>query len=187
MSRERTGHDERIRPVRAGDWPGIALVEAAAYAGSSLTEGRAALEAKGRASPDTCFVVDLDGDVAGYLLALPYPRFKYPPLARADEPAHDARNLHLHDLVVAHGHRGRGWGRGLLDRLTAAARPRFEHISLVAVDGMAAFWAAHGYQAHPRVRLPESYGENAVYMSTAVPGRGSRPSKEVARFPCPVS
>ncbi|MET9913941.1 GNAT family N-acetyltransferase [Streptomyces sp. NPDC006476] len=187
MSEERVGHDERIRPVRDNDWPGIAAVEAAAYAGSSLTEGLAALESKGRASPDTCFVLDLDGEIEGYLLALPYPRFQYPPLARVDEPARDSRNLHLHDMVVAHEQRGNGWGRGLLTRLTAAARPRFEHISLVAVDGMAPFWAAHGYRAHPRVRLPESYGENAVYMSIAVSGRDTSPSEEAARFPCPVS
>jgi predicted N-acetyltransferase YhbS len=187
VSEERVGHDERIRPVRDNDWPGIAAVEAAAYAGSSLTEGLAALESKGRASPDTCFVLDLDGEIEGYLLALPYPRFQYPPLARVDEPAHDSRNLHLHDMVVAHEQRGNGWGRGLLNRLAAAARPRFEHISLVAVDGMAPFWAAHGYRAHPRVRLPESYGENAVYMSIAVSGRDTSPPEEAARFPCPVS
>ncbi|WP_228044857.1 GNAT family N-acetyltransferase [Streptomyces ferrugineus] len=187
MSGGGAGHDERIRPVRDGDWPGIAAMEAAAYAGSSLTEGRAALESKGRASPDTCFVLDIEGRVAGYLLSLPYPMFQYPALARYDEAVHDSRNLHLHDMVVAQEQRGRGWGGGLLARLTAAARPRFQHISLVAVDGMAAFWAAHGYRAHPGVRLPESYGDNAVYMSIAVPGSGTSHSKEVARFPCPVS
>ncbi|MFJ9544237.1 GNAT family N-acetyltransferase [Streptomyces sp. NPDC101225] len=179
--------DLRVRPVRAGDWPDVAALEADAYASRGLSEGRAALESKGRASPGTCFVLDLDGRVAGYLLALPYPRFRYPDLARTDEPVHRSRNLHLHDVVVAQDLRGRGWGDRLLGRLTAVARPAYAHVSLVAVGGMAPFWAARGYRAHPEVRLPRSYGDGAVYMSLTLPGSGTSPSKEVARFPCPVS
>lgn len=179
--------DARIRAVREGDWPRIAALEAEAYASCSLSEGQAALEAKGRASPGTCFVLELDGRVAGYLLALPYPRFSYPDLAQADEPVRRARNLHLHDMVVAGDQRGRGWGGRLLGRLTAAARPAYDHISLIAVGGMASFWAARGYRAHPEVPLPQSYGDDAVYMSVTVPGSGTGVSKEVARFPCPVS
>jgi predicted N-acetyltransferase YhbS len=176
-----------IRLVRDGDWPAVAALEADAYASTSLCEGRAALEAKGRVSPDTCFVLELGGEVAGYLLALPYPRFRYPDLARAEETAHQVRNLHLHDMVVAHDQRGRGWGSRLLARLTATARPAYEHISLVAVAGMAPFWASRGYRAHTEIRLPESYGDDAVYMSITVPGSGTGATKEAARFPCPVS
>jgi GNAT superfamily N-acetyltransferase len=180
-------HDPRIRPVRDGDWPAVAALEAEAYASSSLSEGQAALESKGRISPDTCFVLDLDGRVTGYLLALPYPRFQYPELARTEEPVHHVRNLHLHDMVVAEDQRGRGWGSRLLGRLTATARPAYEHISLIAVGGMAAFWASRGYWAHPEIRLPQSYGDDAVYMSIALPRSGADTTKAVARFPCPVS
>ncbi|MFJ5263445.1 GNAT family N-acetyltransferase [Streptomyces sp. NPDC088387] len=176
-----------IRPVLHGDWPGIAALEARTYAGSSLVEGQAALESKGRASPDTCFVLELDGHVRGYLLSLPYPLFQYPHLAQTEEPVHRSRNLHLHDVVVAEEQRGRGWGTGLVNRLTAAASPAYERISLVAVDGMATFWAARGYRPHPEVGLPESYGDDAVYMSSEVPATGTGGSKEVSRFPCSVS
>jgi GNAT superfamily N-acetyltransferase len=176
-----------IRPVRDGDWPAVAALEAEAYASLSLSEGQAALESKGRISPGTCFVLDLEGRVAGYLLALPYPRFQYPDLARTEEPVHHVSNLHLHDIVVAEDQRGRGWGSRLLARLTDTARPAYEHISLVAVGGMAPFWASRGYRAHPEIRLSESYGDDAVYMSIAVPGSGTGATKEVARFPCPVS
>ncbi|MFI6559143.1 GNAT family N-acetyltransferase [Streptomyces sp. NPDC050534] len=179
--------DACVRPVREGDWPHIAALEADAYASCALSEGQAALESKGRASPGTCFVLDLEGRVAGYLLALPYPRFRYPDLARTDEPVHQARNLHLHDIVVAGDQRGRGWGGRLLSRLTVTARPAYEHISLIAVGGMAPFWVARGFRAHPEIRLPQSYGDDAVYMSRTVPASGTGASKEVARFPCPVS
>jgi GNAT superfamily N-acetyltransferase len=191
------GDDIRVRPVREGDWPHIAALEADAYANCSLSEGQAALESKGRASPGTCFVLDLDGRIAGYLLALPYPRFRYPDLAQTDEPVRQTRNLHLHDMVVAEDQRGRGWGGTLFGRLTAVARPAYEHISLIAVGGMAPFWAARGYRAHPEIRLPQNYGDDAVYMSLTVPGNsdsnsnsnstGTGASKEVARFPCHVS
>ncbi|MFE7174062.1 GNAT family N-acetyltransferase [Streptomyces sp. NPDC057616] len=179
--------DSRVRPVREGDWPQLAALEADAYATCGLSEGQAALESKGRASPGTCFVLDLDGRIAGYLLALPYPRFLYPDLAQTDEPVHRARNLHLHDMVVAEDQRGRGWSDRLLTRLTDAANPAYDHVSLIAVGGMAPFWAARGYRAHPEIRLPQSYGEDAVYMSLTLPGGGTSASKEVARFPCPVS
>ncbi|WP_328436499.1 GNAT family N-acetyltransferase [Streptomyces sp. NBC_00444] len=181
------GLDTGIRHVRDTDWPEIAALETTAYAGSSLSEGQAALESKGHASPHTCFVVDIEGRIAGYLLALPYPMFQYPGLAQTEEPAHHSRNLHLHDVVVAPEQRGRGWGSSLLRRLTGAAQPSYERISLIAVDGMAAFWASRGFRALSAVRLPESYGDDAVYMSMALRGSSASPSKEVVRFPCLAS
>ncbi|MFB7494403.1 GNAT family N-acetyltransferase [Streptomyces sp. NPDC056161] len=164
-----TGHPLRIRTVADADWPQVAALEADAYAGSSLTEGQAALESRGRISPGTCFVLDLDGRIAGYVLALPYPMFRYPDLSRPEELTFHTRNLHLHDIVVAGPLRGRGLGLRLLRHLTeVAATRRYERISLVAIDGMEGFWRAHGYRPHPEVHVPPGYGTNAVYMSTGV-------------------
>src|SRR5882757_3061757 len=171
------GAGVRVRHIRDGDWSGIVALEASAYTDFALSEGRAALESRARASPATCFVLELDGHVRGYLLALPYPMFQYPDLTRAEESALPSRNLHLHDLVIAADFRGRGLARHLLRRLTATAGARgYERISLVAVAGSAGFWSANGYRAHPQVALPSSYGTNAVYMSQAVPAdRPARP------------
>jgi GNAT superfamily N-acetyltransferase len=184
------GGDARIRHISEDDWPQIAALEAETYASSGLSEGREGLESRGRISPATCFVLDLGDRIGGYVLALPYPMFQYPDLARTEQAAPAAsrsRNLHLHDIAVARDLRGRGWGSRLLGLLTAQACPTYEHISLVAVAGMAAFWASHGYRAHEGVTLPRSYGEDAVYMSMAV--SGSRPDgvREGDRFPCGVS
>ncbi|MFI5686883.1 GNAT family N-acetyltransferase [Streptomyces sp. NPDC051636] len=159
----------RIRPVADADWPAVAALEAAAYAHCSLSEGRSALESRGRASPGTCFVLDLGGRIAGYLLALPYPRFRCPDLARPEETVFHSRNLHLHDLVIAEDLRGRGLGTRLLQRLTAVAGAGgYGHLSLVAVGGAETYWQAHGYRAHREAGLPPGYGEDAVYMSTGV-------------------
>ncbi|QIJ66063.1 GNAT family N-acetyltransferase [Streptomyces sp. JB150] len=175
------GRDTRIRHIARGDWPRIAALEQEAYADSTLLEGREALESRGRVSPATCFVLDLGGRIGGYVLALPYPMFRYPDLALRERAASapsapsGTRNLHLHDIVVARELRGRGWGGRLLDRLTAQARPAYDRISLVAVAGMAAFWAARGFRPYEDVRLPRDYGGDAVYMSRAFavdrPGR----------------
>jgi GNAT superfamily N-acetyltransferase len=162
------GHDVRIRHISDGDWSGIVALEASAYTDSGLSEGRAALESRAHASPSTCFVLDLEQRIAGYLLALPYPMFQYPDLTITEEIAHHSRNLHLHDLVIAESSRGRGLAKRLLHHLTMTARSGYERISLIAVGGSEAFWSANGYSAHHEVAVPSSYGTDAVYMSMAM-------------------
>ncbi|GAA2122741.1 GNAT family N-acetyltransferase [Streptomyces synnematoformans] len=164
--------DVRIRHIAAHDWGAIAALEDRAYAGRALAEGRAALQARARPSPGTCFVLDARGTPGGYLLALPYPPSRCPELhgtEEAEEAGHALANLHLHDIVVAEHLRGAGLAGRLLARLTAAARARrYERISLVAVAGSAAFWSRRGYRPHPDVTPPAGYGPRAVYMSRAV-------------------
>ncbi|MER6915130.1 GNAT family N-acetyltransferase [Streptomyces sp. NPDC000594] len=172
-------HDFRVRSITADDWDGIVALEAGAYADCALSESRAALESRAAASPATCFVLEHRRRLAGYVLALPYPPFRYPDLSRAEDSVFPSTNLHLHDLVIARDLQGGGLSRHLLSRLTATARSRrFERISLIAVEGSRPFWAAQGYRPHPDTPLPQGYGSRAVYMSrslgpdlpTAAPG-----------------
>lgn len=170
--------DVRVRRVTEDDWPRIAALEAGVYASASLSEGVEALRSRGRSSPGTCFVLESGDRVAGYVLALPYPRFRYPDLTRPEERAYDSRNLHLHDLVIAEDLRGRGLGGRLLRHLTAAAgRSSYERISLVAVGGTESFWAGHGYRPEPGVELHGSYGDGAAYMSCPVEYRPGGPEE----------
>jgi ribosomal protein S18 acetylase RimI-like enzyme len=163
------GQDVQIRHIAPTDWDGITALEAAVYTENDLSEGRAALESKAQASPDTCFVLDYDQRTVGYLLALPYPRYQYPDLTRQEQRPFHSDNLHLHDIVIAESFRGRGFATRLLGRLTATARAqRYERISLIAVAGSDTFWSANGYRVHDEVELPASYGKNAMYMSRAV-------------------
>ncbi|GGS46658.1 GNAT family N-acetyltransferase [Streptomyces griseoviridis] len=161
----------RIRPLTGADWDAVVSLEHAAYAPLGLSEGRAALQSRAAASPGTCFVADVGGRPAGYLLALPYPALACPDLGRAGEPpGPPAGNLHLHDLVVAPGLRRRGLGRHLLRRLTGTARTRGDRrISLVAVGGSERYWSARGFTPHPDVTPSGGYGAGAVYMSRPVP------------------
>ncbi|MFD3306751.1 GNAT family N-acetyltransferase [Streptomyces sp. NPDC058694] len=195
-----------IRHITEADWDGIVAIESRAYTALGLSEGRAALRSRAEISPGTCFVLDVGSGPAGYLLALPYPALRYPDLERTEEavvpslstPA--TSNLHLHDIVVEEGLRGRGLGQRLLHHFTLTARSRgYERISLIAVGRSDTFWSARGYTAHPGIS-PDGYGADAVYMSKAVPTdpgaqpepigvvpRGpSVPTKRAdARVPCP--
>jgi GNAT superfamily N-acetyltransferase len=153
-----------IRRITEADWPGVVALEAEAYADTALTEGEAAL--RSRAAAGTCLVLDLGGRIAGYVLALPYPRFRYPDLTRPEQTPHCSANLHLHDLVITAPLRRRGLGSRMARRLTDVARTRgFESMSLIAVAGKERFWRANGYRAHPEAHLPAAYGPGAVYMS----------------------
>ncbi|MFF5023430.1 GNAT family N-acetyltransferase [Streptomyces collinus] len=157
-----------IRGLTEADWPQVAALEAGAYADTALTEGEDAL--RSRAREGTCFVQDRDGRIAGYVLALPYPMFRYPDLTRPEAAAHRCANLHLHDLVVGAPLRRAGLGSALVRHLTEVAGALgFRTISLIAVAGKEPFWRANGYRAHAGVRLPAGYGADAVYMSAPVP------------------
>lgn len=180
-------HDVRIRPVSEGDWGGIVALESRAYAAIGLSEERAALESRVHASPATCFALDLEQRLAGYLLALPYPMFRYPDLTRTEETVFHSRNLHLHDLVIAESLRGRGLAGRLLHRLTVTAESHgYEQISLVAVAGSETFWSANGFAAEDGIVPAGSYGPSAVYMSRAVQAdlaAASQPAGALLRGP----
>ncbi|MBR7829106.1 GNAT family N-acetyltransferase [Actinospica sp. MGRD01-02] len=168
----------RVRPIAEADWDAIAALEHDTYAACGLSEDRETLESRARISPATCFVVEVEGRVAGYVLSLPYPPGSHPDLSVRErgmaehtvgDPAAEHANLHLHDLVVAADQRGRGYAKLLLRHLeSAACAAMYERISLVSVEGSESFWAAAGFHAEPAAHPPAGYGDRAVYMSKSV-------------------
>ena len=174
----------RVRPITEADWDAIAEIEHDAYTPLGLCEGRDALRSWARLSPDTCFVLELERRVVGYVLALPFPPGEAPSLGRPEETdtaqVADAGafsgTLHLHDLSLAADVRGRGLSRLLLRRLEAVATARmFERICLVSVGGSEDFWAAAGFEARHDVEVAEDYGARSVYMTKPVSPRDSDP------------
>ncbi|MFG2222768.1 GNAT family N-acetyltransferase [Streptomyces sp. NPDC048644] len=176
--------DVQIRPISPDDWDAIVAMESRAYGAIGLSEDRAALESRARASPDTCFVLHREKRPAGYLLALPYPMFRYPDLTRTEDRTFPSRNLHLHDLVIAEGFRGRGLAQHLLRHLTATAMAHgYRQMSLVAVAGSAPFWSANGFLPRNGAAPPKSYGTDAVYMCRAIPAYRAANSKPAGVAP----
>lgn len=159
----------RLRRLADDDWDEIVALEARAYAESGLSEGREVLRSRGRVSPDTCFVLEHDGQFGGYLLALPYPSGRCPELTEAEASDFDSVNLHAHDFVITEKLRARGLSPHYVRQIEQEARSQgFERISMVAVQRSHVLWRRLGYAAHAEVGLPESYGTEAVYMSKAL-------------------
>jgi predicted N-acetyltransferase YhbS len=152
------------RPLGAADWPQVAALEAAAYQKLGLSESLDSL--RSRAGSGTSFVLEADGAVVGYVLALAYPYGRFPDLVAPEPAPYRTANLHLHDMVVAADRRGAGLGTRLAGRLLAVARDHeYERVSLVALEGSAAFWARQGFHPQPSVPAPAGYGQGATYMS----------------------
>ena len=167
-----------VRPIADHDWPAVVALEAEAYRDVGLSESQAALESRARASPSTCLVLEVSEQVAAYVLALPYPPFRYPVLDVPEAGAFASTNLHLHDLVVGRAFRHRGLARHLEQRLALTARSLgYTSISLIAVAGCCGFWATCRYRHSPEVSVPASYGASAVYMTRTIPGVPIRESQ----------
>jgi ornithine decarboxylase len=158
-----------VRLIEEHDWDAVTGIESGTYLPLGLSEGREALVSRGRLSPGTCFVVEAERQVAGYVLALPYPAETYPDLGQPDIGAPDPANLHLHDMAVAAEFRGRGHGTRMLGRLvTEARRLGYEQISLVTVGGSDSFWSARGFRPRPEVAVTAQYGPDATYMTLSL-------------------
>jgi ribosomal protein S18 acetylase RimI-like enzyme len=101
-------------------------------------------------------------DVAGYLIAYPWPLGAIPPLnSLLGSLPEDAGALYLHDLALLPEARGGGHARAVLDLLFAHALGT--PIALVSVNGSTGFWGGHGFVAQESARLA-SYGPDARYM-----------------------
>ncbi|MFJ7246953.1 GNAT family N-acetyltransferase [Kitasatospora sp. NPDC098652] len=169
VSGDPVSEDLRIRPLTDGDWDAVVALEHDAYAADGLSEGREALQSRARSSPDTCYVLEQQGAVRGYLLSLPYPPLRCPDLTQPERTAYASANLHVHDLVIAEDLRGREVALGFMRHFRERAEEQgFERISMVAVRGADILLRLLGYRAHREVTVPEYYGRRAVYMSAPV-------------------
>ncbi|GAA4609605.1 GNAT superfamily N-acetyltransferase [Actinoplanes octamycinicus] len=155
-----------VRQIAEADWAGIVELERQAYRKLGLSENPAVLRSRAATSPATSMVAEIGGELAGYLIALPYPPGGCPDLIHPETAAHESANLHLHDLVTDTRWRGRGLGGLLLDRLVRRGRDRAcTEISLVAVGQSRRFWQNRGFVARPGVPLAPGYRAPATYMT----------------------
>ncbi|WP_189332480.1 GNAT family N-acetyltransferase [Actinoplanes ianthinogenes] len=152
-----------MRRVADRDWPGIVALEARTYAAKGVSEDPDVLRT--RMNPATSYVLADGPEIAGYLLALPYPDRRSPDLAHPETTRHVSSNLHLHDLAIAPGRRRAGLGARLVRRLlTEAATQGYTSVSLVALGEAAGFWQSQGFRPRPDVTPPAAYGP-ATYLT----------------------
>jgi ribosomal protein S18 acetylase RimI-like enzyme len=161
----------RWRAMEAGDLDGVVAVARIAF--PDHPEGRACFEERLALAPESCFVLEGERGVAGYLIAYPWPHGAIPPLDTLLGGLPESReSWYLHDLALLPEARGGGNARAglalLFDQLDAP-------IALVSVNESAAFWQAQGFvpQDDPELRAKlSSYGPDARYMVRGVTNPG---------------
>jgi ribosomal protein S18 acetylase RimI-like enzyme len=157
----------RWRQMAADDLDGVVAVARVAF--PDHPEDRACFAERLALSPSLSFVLAEGEDIAGYLIAYPWPLGRIPPLNALLGALPEARDaLYLHDLALRPDARGGGHTRAILDTLFARAGDR--PIALVSVNESAAFWRAQGFAAHESPDLAvklASYGPDARYMVRA--------------------
>lgn len=150
-------------------WPQIEQIQEVAYR-DGLAEDIDILKIKSDVSPETCFVCMNEEEVLGYVLAHPW-ESDVPPcinqdISERDEVVsmQDASTLYIHDLAINPDARGAGIAQALVENvITHAEDSKIDKISLVAVQGMASFWAKYGFKS-VRSDSTDSYGDDAQFM-----------------------
>jgi len=152
----------RWRAMTADDLDGVVAVARVAF--PDHPEDRPCFAERLALAPDLCFVLVEGGDVAGYLVAYPWPLGSIPPLNSLLGALPEVRDaLYLHDLALRPDARGSGHARTILDTLFARAGD--DPIALVSVNDSAAFWRGQGFVEQPALAAKlASYGPGARYM-----------------------
>jgi GNAT superfamily N-acetyltransferase len=156
-----------IRPLIADDVAHILELQQLAYAGYYL-ESAESFTVKIAAGAETCFGAWFDGQLVGYLVAVPLLSDEPLDLNSTQlepTPMSEAQILYIHDLAVRPERRKTGLGDVLLVHLyDSASRYGIEAYSLVAVQNSSGYWAQRGFEIQEG--LPAiGYGPEAVRMS----------------------
>lgn len=153
----------RWRAMAPDDLDGVVAVARVAF--PEHPEDRACFAERLALAPASCFVLEGEDGVAGYLIAYPWPLEAIPPLDTLLGGLPETRETwYLHDLALLPEVRGGGYARSGLDLLFGRIDAP---IALVSVNESAAFWQAQGFvpQDSPALRAKlASYGPGAHYM-----------------------
>jgi len=159
-----------IRLLRADDIDAVLAIQSRAYT-QLIPESADVLLSKLRVSPQTCWLAQVDGQAAGYLLTHPWSAHMPPALhARIDALPAGADCLYLHDLAIDPVFRGCKIAQALVSgALQKAQALGFAQSALIAVQASRRFWARFGFApvADPQPALREKlagYGADATFM-----------------------
>lgn len=158
-----------LRPMQEEDLTAVLRIQAQCYS-AIQPESEAAFLAKLHASPHTSVVALHQGQIQGYLVAVPACCFSWPQL---NTPVYELPEqpdcLYLHDLAVAPQARALGLGKRLVYHfLTQLHALGWPYASLIAIQNSAPYWEGYGFQAaamtdSQKAKL-DSYGAGAQYM-----------------------
>jgi GNAT superfamily N-acetyltransferase len=155
------------RPLREEDIPAVTAISDVVH--GRFTERPEVFAERLSLYPEGCFMLDHDGAAEGYLISHPWHRRSPVPLDQLiGAIPEDAGSYYLHDLALLPDTRGFGAGRRGVELVLAhASDAGFGQVSLVAVNGADAFWAALGFSCvedEAVARQLQSYGEGTFFM-----------------------
>ncbi len=153
--------------MSASDLQRVLIVAAQVHA--AYPEDEAVFADRLRLYPAGCRVLQIAGQVVGYIVSHPW-RLGAPPTLNAllgALPAH-ADTYYLHDLALLPVARGAGAGSMIVTALVEQARAGgLATLSLVAVHDSVAFWQRHGFAVVVDPALTgkvQSYDQAARFM-----------------------
>jgi GNAT superfamily N-acetyltransferase len=154
----------QLRAIRAEDWPMILDIQDECYQAVD-PEPLHVLKSKWEVSPESCFVMEQEGQVLGYCLAHPWVEATPPPLYQALTELPLPNTLYLHDMAISARAQGLGAGTKALGKLKQVARRwSLNSLSLVAVQGADSYWRRQGFNDTQSLKCLGSYSDDASYM-----------------------
>lgn len=156
-----------VRPLIADDIAHILMLQQLVY-DETFLESDDSFAVKIAAGPETCFGAWFDGQLVGYLVAVPLKAQRGIDLNSTtleSTPMAEAEVVYIHDLAVHPQRRKTGLGDVLLVHLyESATRYGLEAYSLVAVQNSSPYWAHRGFEPDGTWQAI-GYGPDAVPMS----------------------
>lgn len=119
--------------------------------------------------PEGCWLLTVDGVVAGYVLSHPVVLGQLPALnSLLGSISENADSFYIHDLALLLMARGTGAARQIVSKLATHARNHgFATMSLVAVNSSQRFWESQWFVVADRPDLSaklKSYEDEACFM-----------------------
>lgn len=155
-----------IRNINLTDWKHIMAVQASCYP-NHLIETEFSLKTKQNISKETCFVIEIDNAIAGYLISHPCDK-GVPPALNCELGSVDlGTHLHLHDFCISEKFRGYGYGGMVFRQLINSDFFRqFKSFSVVSVMNSQSFWEKMGFIEEKTISIElKGYGEAARYLT----------------------
>lgn len=149
--------DTRFRAMRAADLAAVFALQCEAYP-QAYHEPMSSLASRLHSAPQMCFVAEVEGVLAGYLLAHPWVG-PIPALHECLPEIVDADHVFLHDLAIHPLFRRMALGQGLYKVLCKmAVQCGYRSTQLMAVAEARRFWLSLGFVEITPLFVPETYG-----------------------------
>jgi GNAT superfamily N-acetyltransferase len=155
------------RLMTPADIPAVDAIAAAIH--TALPEHAFVFAERQRLYPDGCFMLEVDGEPAGYVISHPWHYLRPPALnTLLERIPENASTYYIHDLALLPRSRRTGAGSAIARRLLAHADAAgLPSVSLVAVYDAAPFWRRHGFMPVDDPALADKlagYGAEARMM-----------------------